>query len=107
LGDLKEKQTTYENYNQTISILNTKTPFIITKSSEIQVIYFKKFLLLSKATWKTIYDYLTNEEKFETVNVSQLVEENLNVLNDTLVDWVMTSRRSLEFLKGLPIEGKL
>ncbi len=54
--------------------------------------------------WKRIYDYLTNYEQLEVTNVTTIEKENLDLFTNTVADWVMTSRSSLEFLKTLPIE---
>jgi len=38
--------------------------------------------------------------------VTKVEKENLDLFTQTVADWVMTSRSSLEYLKTLPINGK-
>ena len=57
--------------------------------------------------WSRIYDYLTSNEQLEVTNVSSVAKENLDLFSNTAADWVMTSRSSLEYLKTLPLEGKV
>jgi len=91
----KGNQSLYERYSHSLITIQKKSLLVITRNDEI------------KTKWRSIYDYLTNEQKLDFVNMSAIVEEHINLLNDTLLDWVMTSRHSLEFLKGLSTQSTL
>lgn len=49
-----------------------------------------------------MYDYLTAKESLNTTNVTKILSSNIELLNNTMADWVMTSRYSIEFMKLLP-----
>ncbi len=48
---------------------------------------------------------MTNEDQLEVSTVSGIINENLQLFNETAIDWVMTARYSLEFMKALPNNG--
>ena len=52
-----------------------------------------------------LYDHLTDEELLNLTNVTLMTRRNIFLLNNTIADWVMTSRASLEFAKNLSSDG--
>jgi hypothetical protein len=92
-GQVSDAQTVVNNYEDQIANLNKigdHLPVIIDGLTDVQL------------TWGYIYHNMTSARSKEITSTSVTIytKQNIELLNQTIADWVMQGRKSLTYVRG-------